>query len=388
MEHRPLTWQERGRLWVRLGIRGILIVVAILLLVYAVPPLLSLLAPFVLALIVAWLLNPTVRWLQRKLSVSRKILSMILIILIFCIIGGLLYGVGHMVVSQTRSLFENWSSVMDALLGMVDSVVAALNRLGDFVPAGVLTTGEGLAESLSNWLRGLDISGWLTSLAGRAPSLVSGVSSFAISTVVFIMASYFITSDYPRLRFLLTDRVPADTRTFCGTVKRIFMEAFGGYLKSQLLLSLGVFVILAVGFLIIRQPYGLLLAAGFAVLDFIPIIGAGTVMIPWAVVDLIIGNYVGGIQLLVIWGIIALFRRMGEPKILGDQTGLSPILSLLGIYVGMKVGGVLGMIVGHLLLLVLINLAKLGIFRPVMDDLSMAFRDIAAILKAGRREEK
>ena len=388
MEHRPLTWQERGRLWVRLGIRGILIVVAILLLVYAVPPLLSLLAPFVLALIVAWLLNPTVRWLQRKLSVSRKILSMILIILIFCIIGGLLYGVGHMVVSQTRSLFENWSSVMDALLGMVDSVVAALNRLGDFVPAGVLTTGEGLAESLSNWLRGLDISGWLTSLAGRAPSLVSGVSSFAISTVVFIMASYFITSDYPRLRFLLTDRVPADTRTFCGTVKRIFMEAFGGYLKSQLLLSLGVFVILAVGFLIIRQPYGLLLAAVFAVLDFIPIIGAGTVMIPWAVVDLIIGNYVGGIQLLVIWGIIALFRRMGEPKILGDQTGLSPILSLLGIYVGMKVGGVLGMIVGPLLLLVLINLAKLGIFRPVMDDLSMAFRDIAAILKAGRREEK
>ena len=388
MEHRPLTWQERGRLWVRLGIRGILIVVAILLLVYAVPPLLSLLAPFVLALIVAWLLNPTVRWLQRKLSVSRKIISMILIILIFCIIGGLLYGVGHMVVSQTRSLFENWSSVMDALLGMVDSVVAALNRLGDFVPAGVLTTGEGLAESLSNWLRGLDISGWLTSLAGRAPSLVSGVSSFAISTVVFIMASYFITSDYPRLRFLLTDRVPADTRTFCGTVKRIFMEAFGGYLKSQLLLSLGVFVILAVGFLIIRQPYGLLLAAGFAVLDFIPIIGAGTVMIPWAVVDLIIGNYVGGIQLLVIWGIIALFRRMGEPKILGDQTGLSPILSLLGIYVGMKVGGVLGMIVGPLLLLVLINLAKLGIFRPVMDDLSMAFRDIAAILKAGRREEK
>ena len=338
----------------------------ILLLVYAVPPLLSLLAPFVLALIVAWLLNPTVRWLQRKLSVSRKILSMILIILIFCIIGGLLYGVGHMVVSQTRSLFENWSSVMDALLGMVDSVVAALNRLGDFVPAGVLTTGEGLAESLSNWLRGLDISGWLTSLAGRAPSLVSGVSSFAISTVVVIMASYFITSDYPRLRFLLTDRVPADTRTFCGTVKRIFMEAFGGYLKSQLLLSLGVFVILA----------------------FIPIIGAGTVMIPWAVVDLIIGNYVGGIQLLVIWGIIALFRRMGEPKILGDQTGLSPILSLLGIYVGMKVGGVLGMIVGPLLLLVLINLAKLGIFRPVMDDLSMAFRDIAAILKAGRREEK
>ncbi len=84
---------------------------------------------------------------------------------------------------------------------------------------------------------------------------------------------------------------------------------------------------------------------------------------------------------MVIWGIIALFRRVGEPKILGDQTGLSPILSLVGIYVGMRVGGVLGMVVGPLLLLVCINLAKLGIFRPVAADLRLAVRDVAAILK-------
>ena len=159
------------------------------------------------------------------------------------------------------------------------------------------------------------------------------------------------------------------------------MEAFGGYIKSQLLLSLGVFVILTVGFLVIRQPYSLLLAFVLAVMDFIPIIGAGTVMVPWAVVDLITGDYRQAIELMVIWGIIALFRRVGEPKILGDQTGLSPILSLVGIYVGMRVGGVLGMVVGPLLLLVCINLAKLGIFRPVVADLRLAVRDVAAILK-------
>ena len=91
-------------------------------------------------------------------------------------------------------------------------------------------------------------------------------------------------------------------------------------------------------------------------------------------------------QLMVIWGIIALFRRLGEPKILGDQTGLSPILSLVGIYVGMLLGGVLGMIVGPLLLLVFINLTKLGIFSPVMADLSAAASDVAAILKSGHRK--
>ena len=87
------------------------------------------------------------------------------------------------------------------------------------------------------------------------------------------------------------------------------------------------------------------------------------------------------------WGVIVLFRRFAEPKILGDQTGLSPILSLVGIYVGMRLGGVLGMVVGPLLLLVLINLAKLGIFRPLMDDLTMAAWDINAILRSGRRPD-
>ena len=386
MEHCPLTWRERGRLWMRLGIRAALVIAVVLLVVHGLPPLFSLLAPFVFALVVAWLFHPLVRWLQRKLSISRKVLSLILLILSFCVIGGVLYGLVRLALGQARSLLENWQVLVDEVLAGVDSVTAWLNRLGRFLPAGVLTTGEDLAQRLVKWLQSLDLSGRIAALAGRAPSLVSGVSSFAVASVVFVMASYFITSDYPRLRFLLTDQVPADTRAFCGTVKKIFMEAFGGYLKSQLLLSLGVFLILAVGFFVTGQPYGLLLAAGLAVLDFIPIVGAGTIMVPWAVIDLITGKWQEAVGLLVIWGLIVLFRRVAEPKILGNQTGLSPILSLVGIYVGMKLGGVFGMIVGPLTLLVLINLGKLGIFRPTMDDLRLASRDVMGILKAGRRE--
>lgn len=384
MEHDLLTWPERGRLWLRLGIRAVLTAAAVLLLIYAVPPLLSLLLPFVLALIVAWLLNPMVRWFQRRLSVSRKVISMVLVILLFCVIGGALFGIAWVAVDQVASLFRNWSSVTEALLSMLDSVTQWVDGLGRLLPQSLRFSADGLFDALADWLRGLDISGWLAALAGRAPSMVSAVSGFAVATVVFITASYFITGDYPRLRFLITDRVPADTRAFCGSVKRIFMEAFGGYLKSQLLLSLGVAAILAVGFLLIGQPYGLLLAIALAVLDFIPIIGAGTVMVPWAVIDLIGAHYIHAIQFAVIWGLIVLFRRVAEPKILGNQTGLSPILSLVGIYVGMKAGGVPGMIVGPLLILVCINLSKLGIFRPVAADLRMALRDVRGILRESR----
>jgi len=141
-----------------------------------------------------------------------------------------------------------------------------------------------------------------------------------------------------------------------------------------------VFFILLAGFFVTGQPYGLLLALGLAVMDFIPIIGAGTALVPWAFVDLFTGNLSSAVELMAIWGVIALFRRVMEPKFVGDQTGLSPLLSLVSIYVGMKLAGVAGMIFGPIVLLVLLNLAGMGMFRGLRLDLEAAARDIAAIL--------
>ena len=392
MNESPLTWGERAQLWLRLGLRAVLALGGLALTVWVGLPLLSLLSPFVLALVLAWLLNPAVKWLQRHSGAPRKAISMVLVILVFAVIGGVLFGLGWAAVGQVRSLFDNRQSLLDELLeglaGVVNSVQGWLAGLGDFVPQGVITTGEDLMAAVLDWARGLDFSGWLAQMAGQAPSMAANVSNFAVALVVFVMASYFITGDYPRLRFELTDRVPMVARDFCRSLKDIFMSAFGGYIKSQLILSLGVFLILTVGFLFMGQPYGLLLAFALAVLDFIPIIGAGTVMVPWAVIDMVLAQYGEAAGLMAVWGVIVLFRRFAEPKILGNQTGLSPILSLVGIYVGMKLGGVLGMVVGPLLLLVCINLAKLGIFRPVLDDLSLAAADINAILRSGRKREE
>lgn len=391
MEYTQLTWRRRGQLWLRLGIRGVLLLGGLALLIWVGLPLLSLLSPFVLALVFAWLLNPAVRWLEGRSSGSRKVISMILLILVFAVLAGVLFGLGWMAVGQIRSLFDNRQSLLDELLdgvvNVVNSVGGWLEGLGGLVPQGVITTSEDLINALLDWVQGLDFSGWLTQMAGQAPSMAANVSGFAVALVVFIMASYFITGDYPRLRQEFTGRVPMMARDFCRSVKNIFMSAFGGYIKSQLILSAGVFLILSVGFFIMGQPYSLLLAFGLAVLDFIPIIGAGTVMVPWAVIDMVLAQYGEAAALMAVWGVIVLFRRFAEPKILGDQTGLSPILSLVGIYVGMKVGGVLGMVMGPLLLLVCINLAKLGIFRPVLDDLALAAGDIHAILKSGQKAD-
>ena len=385
MEPNLLNWPQRGRLWLRLGIRAVLAVAAILLVVFGILPLLSLMLPFVLALILAWVLNPVVRWTKEKVNWSRGSISLIVLILAFGAVGGICYGLVWALLGQLRSLVENWQAIAESAFATLDTVEAFFRQLGDALPDNMVSTGDDLLSTLSGWLKGLDLSGQVGDLAGYATELVGRIPGFVIAAVVFLMASYFITSDYPRLRFVVTEQIPLRIHRFCSQFKHIFMEAFGGYIKSQLLLSFGVFLILAVGFGVIGQSYGLLLAFGLAVMDFIPIIGAGTVMVPWTVVDLITGNYREAIELMVIWGIIVLFRRLAEPKILGDQTGLSPILSLVGIYAGMRIGGVLGMVVGPMVLLITINLAKLGIFRPVMDDLRLAASDVSALLKEGQK---
>ena len=243
MDNTPLAWRERAQLWLRLGLRGALALGGLALVIWVGLPLLSLLSPFVLALVLAWLLNPAVRWLQQKTNLSRKLISMVVVILVFAVIVGVLFCLGWMAVDQVRSLFANQQSLLDELMDgaarVVNSVQSWLAGLGNLVPRGVLTSGEDLTDALLDWVQGLDISGWLAEMAGQAPSMVTSVSGFAVALVVFMMASYFITGDYPRLRFELTDRVPMVARDFCRSVKDIFISAFGGYIKSQLILSLG-----------------------------------------------------------------------------------------------------------------------------------------------------
>lgn len=140
-------------------------------------------------------------------------------------------------------------------------------------------------------------------------------------------------------------------------------------------------LILLAGFVLTRQSYAVLLALLLAVLDFIPIIGAGTVMVPWAVIDLFLGQLGHAVELMVIWGIICVFRRVAEPQGRGQPDRTVPILSLVSIYVGMQVAGVLGMILGPVLCMVVINVCKTGLFDGLTADLRLAVDDTARFLR-------
>ena len=379
MNNKQLTWSQRGALWLRLGIRLGLTALAVWLAARFGRPLLSLFAPFLLALIAAAALNPLVKKLQKLLGWNRQVLTLLLLFLIFGLLGGGLALLVYAAAGQLVSLVQNWGGLLDSLQAVMDQLEALFARLLTLVPPQVNEIVENAGDSLFQWLSEAAPAA-LGNLGLEAGERAMGLPAFLVALVIFIMATFLLTADYPYLRSRYVQHLDEGLLRFLGQLRTTALGAFGGYVKAEFLLSVGVFFILLAGFFLIRQPYGLLLSLGLAVMDFIPIIGAGTVMVPWAFVALFTGDFTAAVELMAIWGVIALFRRVMEPKFVGDQTGLSPILSLVSIYVGMKLAGVLGMVFGPVVLLVVLNLAGMGMFRGARLDLEAAARGIAAIL--------
>lgn len=379
---KELSWPERGRLWFRLGLRLLFVLLACWAVTALGPTLLSLFAPFLLAFLAAWALSPLVRWLHGKLGLSRNILSLALLLLVFAALGALLWSLFIGILREVVSLAGNWEALVASLQSVVDRLGVLFSRGMAHLPASARATADSLVEQFFQWLETV-IPRFLTAVVDKGTSLVTALPSFAVASIVFVMACYFIVSDFPHLRTSLVDRLPQGPRYVLSLIRRAVSAGFGGYIRAELILSAGVFVILLAGFFLIHQPYALLLALALAVLDFIPILGSGTVMVPWAVIDLFTGQLRHAVGLMVVWGLVALFRRVGEPKVLGNQTGLSPLLSLASVYVGMQLAGVAGMILGPVLCLVVLNVLRSGILDNVTADIRLAAGDISALLKGG-----
>ena len=380
MNEQKLSWPERGKLWARLGIRLSLLALALWLLRAVGLPLLSFFAPFVAALITAAILHPPVRWLRRRLGMSRKISALLILLLLFGLLGAGIGYLGYAAGVELIALVQNWDSLLANLQSTLDQMETMFAQLWNMVPPQLTASMESITSGLFEWLSSA-VPNLLNVLVEYTTNKARGIPDVVLAFIIYLMACYMLTVDYPYLRSRAAQHTHQRLLRFLKQVRDTALAAFGGYLRAEFLLSVVVFFILLVGFFVIGQPYGLLLALGLAVMDFIPIIGAGTVMVPWAVIDVFMGSYLHGVELMVIWGVIALFRRVGEPKFVGDQTGLSPIVSLISIYIGWRAAGVLGMILGPTIALIAWNLVKLGIFEGVRLDLAAAAEDIMAILR-------
>ncbi len=376
-----LTWRQRGRLWRRLGLRLGLWGLGALFVWKVLPWLLGLFGPFLAALGVAWLLNRPIRFLQRKLHLRRGAASVGLVVLAVSAVGAMAAGLGCLLVTQAAAALERWPELWDDMVSGVERFSRSVEELAPMSGRSAGASGGGVWERLGAW-----IGDALASAAGFAGSFALSLPGFVIGLVVFVMAACALSADYPRLRRELVRWVPGELRGFASRVKGVAACAFGGCVRAEFLLSVLVFAVMLVGFLLMGEPYAVLAAFALAVLDFVPVAGAGTGLAPWAAIEALRGNYGHALALCAVWGATALVRQLAEHRVVGGQTGLSPIASLMSIYVGMKLAGVAGMALGPMVWLVLANLARDGVFAGTIRDLRMALGDLAAVLRGTEGE--
>jgi len=178
--------------------------------------------------------------------------------------------------------------------------------------------------------------------------------------VFTILASIFISLDYTAITTFLKKQLPGKAATFLGDAKSHLGKTVLGYLRAYLILWILTFTELSIGLSILKVKSAVGLAAIIALADILPVVGTGGILLPWSVFSLITGNYFVGFGLIVLYLIILVVRNFAEPKIVGDQLGLNPLITLVAIYLGYLWMGVVGMILLPITATILIGLHKTG----------------------------
>lgn len=308
------------------------------------------LLPFLLALAVAAAVEPALCFVREKMRLKRTFLAAVATLLVVGLTLAAAVGILGALWRQVNDLLGRAPQLLGMLPQMMEQLGARLEEYRVTLPPsaqqavndGVAAVGSILGDAAVKLSSSL-LDG-ITKLVGHLP----GALLFCVTVV---MALFFTMSSYPQLRAFLLRQVPEEKREAAKALKEGALGAVLKWLRSQIILITVTFLQLLAGLLLLRREYALLLALLIALMDALPIFGAGMALLPWAAVLAIWGDVVGALGLTALYLVVWLVRSFLEPKLLGKSGGLPTLPSLLAIYVGWQAAGVAGMILGPLLLL-------------------------------------
>ena len=320
------------------------------------------LAPFIAAVAIAAALEPAVQWLGRRARMPRAAAAGLCVLSCFGLVFSLVCLLCSRIAAELRSLMQRLPGMIAEISGTLglwrERASGWLERGGaqarPYLEHAAAAAGEHLKTlpaMLSARLLGL-----LTAMAGAAPAVL-------LFTVTLVIGAYFASASYPELMAFARAQLSHSGRERASAIRRGLRETIVRWLRAQLLMTLIIFALLAAAFSLLRISYALLLALCTAAIDALPVLGAGTVLIPWAAYQLLCGNLALGIGLLIAYVAVTVLRNCIQAKLLGDQLGLHPLAALLAIYVGFASCGVVGMILFPILLITAKQLNDCGMLR-------------------------
>jgi sporulation integral membrane protein YtvI len=320
-------------LYIALGILGVW-----LLLRFALPWLL----PFIIAFGISRLVEPAVRFLTVRLRLPRGVASLLCTLIVFAVAVTLIIAVIGRIIYELSAFAKD----VPALLADVSRVFSAAE---DKLRLYALDAPAEMAQYLLGALDGLSVKSadMLAALSRKILALLSSIASaspgFFIFTFTCAVSSFFISSGYKSVTGFILRQIPRGHHAAMREFKSDLTATLGKWTKAQLMLSGITFVEMTIAFCVMRIEFAVLLALVIAIIDALPILGAGTVLIPWALISLMGGGVSRAVMLLVTFGVILIVRRVVEPKLIGAQLGMPPIAMLFAMYVGYRAAGFVGM---------------------------------------------
>lgn len=295
--------------------------------------------PFLLGGLLALAAEPGVRFGVKQLHLPRTVAAVLGVGVSLLLLFGILTVLGAVTVRQLGSLTQRLPDMETALETAKNALLTATDNAPERLQAMARTA---VHETLD------DGTAFMSRLAGKLPGMVttlaSGVGSSALGIGTGVLAAFLISVRLPVLRESLTRRLPPSWHETYLPALRRFRQCLWNWFKAQGKLALVTWGIVSLGFWILKIPGGLGWAAAVALVDAVPVLGTGTVLLPWALISLLQGNSFRAVGLLCIYGAAAITRTVLEPRVVGRQLGLDPLLTLLAMYAGFRFFGIPGML--------------------------------------------
>ncbi len=326
---------------------------------------LRLFLPFFVAFFLAFLTRPAVRYLSRRTGRSEKVIAGAVTLFTLFLLGVFLYFLFSRLLIELQNLLSWLAEDSQNPNGQIARMIAFFQQLIDRIPLvgrlremdflrHFIDDPEGfVAEQLSNILTRFSgaVTGAVAAALRAFPSLVLGL-------LVGVISCFYFAVEFDTVTAALSMLVPNTFRQKLPRWRARAAEGLRRYLRAYLLLFLLTLGELLIGFFILRLDYAFLLALLTAILDILPVLGVGTVLIPFAIFAFAGGNVFRGVGLLVLYGIITVVRQIAEPHLVGKSLGLHPILMLVSFYAGLRLFGVVGIFVGPVIAVLIKTFAE------------------------------
>ncbi|MDE7478848.1 MAG: AI-2E family transporter, partial [Lachnospiraceae bacterium] len=263
--------------------------------------------------------------------------------------------------ASVKQDFDSFGGLLGQYIGVrAPKIADALNNLGNTI-----------GEMIANLPKSLNFS----TFEGMG-SMVGNIASVIISIIMSMLSAYFFIADREWIGNFMGSFMPESITHKYDVFVSSLKQAVGGYFKAQFRIEIWMYVLLLVGLTVMKVRYSFLIALLMAFLDFLPFFGTGIVLVPWAIMTLIGGNYLRAVGFLIIWGAGQLFRQLIQPKIMGESIGMEPIPTLFLLFIGYRIAGVGGMLIAVPLGIIVVNMNEAGFFDTPKYSIKMLVRNI------------